>query len=164
MIKPACDILDIGCGTGKPIMEFFLKQGYNMVGVDASVKLLEKAKMNFPEVEFLLEDMRNLNLNRKFDCIIVWHSLFHLPKMDQMKMFQIFEQHIKPNGILLFTSGPQEGEVWSDNGGEQLYHASLSPEQYIELLEANRFKVILHQIQESSLQGATIWLAQKDEI
>ncbi len=49
-----------------------------------------------------------------------------LNKDCQRNIFKIFEKHIEPNGILVLTSGPEELEAWSDNGGEMLYHASLS--------------------------------------
>ena len=62
---------------------------------------------------------------------------------------------------MLFTSGPDEGENWSDNGGYLLYHASLSPEEYKALLENNSFKIIAHNVQDPECGGATIWVAQK---
>jgi len=104
--------------------------------------------------------MRALNLNEKFDCIIAWHSFFHLPPEDQRKMFQTFALHLKSDGVLLFTSGPEAGEVWSDNGGELLYHASLSSEEYEKLLHQNRFTVIEHRISDPECDGATVWLAK----
>ena len=99
-------ILDLGCGTGEPMAHYFLAAGCKLTGIDASSKQLEKAKNMFPEVEFILADMRCLQLNKQFDAIIAWHSFFHLPKEDQMNMFKIFATHIKPGGMLLFTTGP----------------------------------------------------------
>lgn len=37
----------------------------------------------------------------------------------------LFSTHTKPSGILAFTSAEEEDEIWSDNGGQMLYHASL---------------------------------------
>jgi len=160
VIPPAGQVLDLGCGTGNPIMQYFIGKRYKVVGVDASEKLLEKARANFPDEELILADMRTIDLDRKFDCIIAWHSFFHLPKENQREMFEIFEKHIKPKGVLVFTSGPDEGEVWSDNGGEDLYHASLSPIEYNQLLTSHHFKVLLYQSEEADLRGATVWIAQ----
>lgn len=44
--------------------------------------------------------------------------------------YDIFIQHLNDGGILMFTTGSEAGEIWSDNGGENLYHASLSPDEY----------------------------------
>ena len=86
--------------------------------------MLEIAQSRCPQTRFILSDMRTINLNEKFDCIIAWHSFFHLSQNDQRTMFKTFVSHLKAGGVLLFTSGSEEGEIWGDNGGENLYHAS----------------------------------------
>ena len=73
-------------------------------------------------------------------------------------MFKIFAEHILPKGILMFTSGPSHGEIWSDNGGENLYHASLDPSEYKELLAAHNFQVIKHVVDDEECHGATVWV------
>jgi hypothetical protein len=45
--------------------------------------------------------------------------------------------------------------------GEPLYHASLDPAEYRELLDSNGFNVIDHVVQDQTCGDATIWLAQK---
>lgn len=153
-------VLDLGCGDGKPILEYFIKHGINVLGVDASTQMIELAKANFPTTGFLLKDMRELDLEEEFDAIIAWHSFFHLPAGDQPKMFAIFKRHLKPDGILLFTSGTERGEVWSMNGGENLFHASLATAEYQTLLLENEFKVLRHKINDPDCGGANVWMAQ----
>ena len=75
-------------------------------------------------------------------------------------MFVIFESHIKPGGILLFTSGPDDGEVWSDNNGQNLYHASLAEKEYRKLLNDHNFEVLKHRIEDPQCQGHTVWVAK----
>lgn len=153
-------VLDLGCGDGKPILEYFIKHGINVLGVDASTQMIELAKANFPTTGFLLKDMRELDLEEEFDAIIAWHSFFHLPAVDQPNMFAIFKRHLKPDGILLFTSGTERGEVWSMNGGENLFHASLATAEYQTLLLENEFKVLSHKINDPDCGGANVWMAQ----
>lgn len=160
LLKPGSKILDLGCGMGEPIAQYFIEKGFELTGIDGSENLIQLAQSRFPAARFLLGDMRQLDLHEKFDCIIAWHSFFHLPKDDQRAMFKIFEDHINPGGVLLFTSGPDEGEVWSDNGGEQLYHASLSTAAYTELLNQHHFTVITHNIEDKNCGDATVWVAQ----
>lgn len=154
------EILDLGCGTGKPIMEYFLSQNYRVIGVDASWKMLEIAKSNFPNNEFYLMDMRRLKIERKFDAIIAWHSFFHLPVDDQEKLIPKLSNLLNPNGLFLFTSGPENGISWGKINGQDLFHASLSESQYKNLLQNNNFKVIKHVVQDPMCGGATVWLAQ----
>jgi len=153
-------ILDLGCGSGKPILEYLISQNVNVLGIDASTQMLELARLNFPDTKFILKDMRKLVLDEKFDAIIAWHSFFHLPAADQPGMFNIFTRHLKPNGILLFTSGTDRGEVWGLNGGENLFHASLDTDEYRSLLESNHFEVLSHIINDPDCGGANVWMAQ----
>lgn len=152
-------ILDLGCGTGNPILKYLIDKKLNVIGVDASSEMLKIAKTNFPSVEFILQDMRLLSLNKKFDAIIAWHSFFHLPASDQPIMFQHFEQHLNPNGILLFTSGTEHGEAWGINGGENLFHASLDSQEYKGLLEKHHFQILKHKINDPDCGFATVWMA-----
>lgn len=153
-------VLDLGCGTGKPILSYLLEHDMQVTAVDASKAILDLAIANFPDTEFILEDMRKLDLDRKYDALIAWHSFFHLSQDDQIKMFPIFEKHLKPEGFLLFTAGPDAGEAWGTLDGEQVYHASLSPEKYQSLLEEHGFQIIQQKMQDPDCGNACIWLAQ----
>lgn len=154
-------VLDLGCGTGEPIAQFFINKGFKVTGVDGSKKMIELCKKRFPSERWIVSDMREINLQQRFDVILAWHSFFHLDHNSQRKMFKRFDAHIKPGGILTFTSGKEEGEVWSDNGGQQLYHASLSTTEYENLLKAASFKVLIHKVHDPECGEATVWIAQK---
>lgn len=159
-LQPGATVLDLGCGTGEPIGQYFIDAGFHVTGVDGSSKMLEIAKSRCPKTKFILSDMRTINLNEKFDCIIAWHSFFHLSQNDQRAMFKTFVLHLKPGGVLLFTSGPEEREVWGNNGGENLYHASLSPNEYKKLLKLHGFVLVEHKKSDPECGEATIWMAR----
>jgi cyclopropane fatty-acyl-phospholipid synthase-like methyltransferase len=159
-LPPEGSVLDLGCGIGKPILRYLKSKNLNVTGLDASKEMLCIAAKNFPEIEFLWQDMRLLNLNRKFDAIIAWNSFFHLPIEDQRSMFKVFENHLNPNGILLFTSGLELGEAWGINGGENLFHASLNTDEYSRLLIKHNFKVLRHVVNDANCGNANIWMAE----
>jgi SAM-dependent methyltransferase len=153
-------ILDLGCGMGEPIAKYFLDHGYELTGVDSNENLLSLAALRFPKGEFLVADMRSLSLDKKFDLIIAWNSFFHLTQDEQRKMFVIFANHLNSAGVLLFTSGPEAGEIWSNNGGEDLYHASLSPEEYKQILKKYKFELLEYKLEDPDCNGHTVWLAK----
>ncbi|MXV17217.1 class I SAM-dependent DNA methyltransferase [Hufsiella ginkgonis] len=153
-------VLDLGCGTGEPMMAYLFQQGISATGVDASQRMLEIAASKFPAAEFICQDMRNLSLNRKFGAVIAWHSFFHLSQEDQPGMFRIVKKHLAPNGIFLFTSGNEAGEVWAVNGGEHIFHASLDAGKYRELLTENGYELLLHVTDDPFCGGATVWMAK----
>ncbi len=160
LLKPGAHILDVGCGMGEPITQYLISRGLQVTGVEGSQKLIALARERLPEGRFIHADMRILALGETFDGIIVWHSLFHLSQDCQKSMFRVFAEHLRPQGILMFTSGHQEDEIWSENGGEKLYHASLSVQSYRELLSKHQFEIISHTAQDQDCGEATVWLAQ----
>lgn len=160
LIPSGGKILDLGCGSGKPIYEYLREQGFQVLGIDGSEKMIEMARKNFPKGEFQLMDMRSINFEHKFNGIIAWHSFFHLTREDQAAMFPKFQQSLEPQGILMFTSGYENCEIWSNNFGEQLYHSSYSAIEYQKLITDHGFQVRKHIIEDSECGGATVWIAQ----
>src|SRR4051812_30842612 len=65
-LPPQAKILDLGCGTGKPIAQHIVERGYSVVGVDQSGKLLEIAKTVVPEAELIHADMIDVQFAEKF--------------------------------------------------------------------------------------------------
>lgn len=159
-LEPMSNILDIGCGMGEPVDKYFIDRNFNVTGVDGCSSFIEMAKQRIPQGKFILNDMRGLDLKKKFDGIIAWNSLFHLNTDEQKNMFKTFVHHLNDSGMLMFTSGAEEGECWSDNGGESLYHASFSPDKYRELLKTHDFELILNKINDKDCNDHTVWLAR----
>ena len=162
LLGPHATILDVGCGSALPISAYLIRSGHAETGVDSSPSLIAMCRARFPESEWIITDMRTLNLGRRFDGVIAWDSFFHLAYDDQRGMFPIFAAHLQPGGVLMFTSGPDHGEVLSSFAGEPLYHASLDPAEYRALLQHNGFQVAAHVAADPSCGNHTIWLAQLD--
>jgi 2-polyprenyl-3-methyl-5-hydroxy-6-metoxy-1,4-benzoquinol methylase len=160
-ISPGGSILDVGCGTGEPIAKYFIEKGYQVTGIDASEKMIALCKERFPQSHWILNDMRTLNLREQFNIVIAWHSLFHLPHADQQRTLKLLASFVKLEGLLVFTSGPEYLEHWSQNGNYDLYHASLSGEEYTKILKDNNLKVLIHKIKDPNCGDATVWIAQK---
>ena len=160
LLPPACAILDLGCGSGRPIARHFIKAGFEVVGVDSSPSLIESCRVAFPNQQWVIADMRTLSLNRKFQGIVAWDSFFHLSHNDQRAMFEVFRDHAADGAALIFTTGPAHGESPGLFEGELLYHASLSKEEYQKLLAAHGFRVLRYVIDDPECGGHTVWLAQ----
>lgn len=155
-------VLDIGCGTGRPIAAHLLSQGIDLVGLDASPTLIGLCRERFPQANWIVGDMRTMALGRQFAGLLAWDSFFHLSRDDQRGMFPRFAAHATPGAILMFTSGPDDGEAIGSYRGEPLYHGSLGPTEYERLLHDNGFTVLDHQIEDPTCGHHTIWLARRD--
>ncbi len=154
------EVLDIGCGTGRPIAHWLARQGFKVTGVDSSAAMLAHARRLQPDQTWVQADMRSLNLRRCFAGLLAWNSFFHLSPDAQRGMFAVFAAHAQPGAMLMFTSGPAEGEAIGDFEGEPLFHASLSPEAYRALLAAHGFEVVAFVPEDPTCGRHTVWLAR----
>ncbi len=157
-------VLDLGCGTSQPIAHYLVATGHGVLGVDSSPAMIGLCRARLPESEWVVADMRRLALARRFDGILAWDSFFHLPMDDQRAMFPRFAAHASPGAALMFTSGTSHGERIGSYHGEPLYHASLDPAEYEELLHGNGFELRAHVAEDPECGAHTIWLATYDGV
>ncbi len=154
-------ILDIGCGCGDPISQFFIQRGHQVTGVDYAEPMIHIAKTRFPGNQWLVADMRSLNLGKTFDGIIGWHSFFHLTQAEQRATLPVLAKHLNADGTLMLTVGASADEVIGHVGGEQVYHSSLSPNEYRTTLESLGLGIIDFVFEDPDCGFATILLAQR---
>ena len=100
--KDADDILEIACGTGR-ITFPIIKSGKKVYALDYSQAMLdileEKAQklgFNSNKVETFCQDMRNIQMDKKFDVILITsNSVNHLETTED---FEKMLSTIKKNG------------------------------------------------------------------
>lgn len=166
LLPPGRAVLDLGCGTGDPVARALLASGFRVTGVDAAPAMVALAQERFPAArhpgaEWRVGDMRALALGRRFDGVLAWHSFFHLTPADQRAMFPVFAAHAAPGAALMFTSGPDAGEVLGEWEGEPLYHGSLAPAEYEALLAAHGFGLVARVLGDPACGGSSVWLARQ---
>lgn len=157
---PGRRVLDLGCGTGRPIAQYLVDRRCHVTGVDGSANMIELFRKNVPKAEGIVADMRGLELGESFDAILAWDSFFHLSPHDQRDMMPVFAAHAAPRGILMFTAGPRAGEPVGDFAGHSLYHASLDPDDYRSVLRDAGFTLIDVTYEDPEAQGHTVFLAR----
>lgn len=159
-LPSAARVLDLGCGGGFPVASNMVACGLHVTGVDSSPTLISLCRERMSDQEWLVADMRSLSLGRKFDGILAWDSFFHLSHSIQRGMFKLFADHSAPGTVLMFNAGPTHGEGIGEYRGDPLYHASLAPTEYQELLAHSGFEIIARTVEDRSIGGRTAWLAK----
>ncbi|MEM9969788.1 MAG: class I SAM-dependent methyltransferase [Pseudomonadota bacterium] len=159
-LAPGRRVLDLGCGSGRPIASYLAGRGALLTGVDGAEEMVAIFRRNVPVAEAVHADMRRLNLDRQFDAILSWDSFFHLADDDQRAMFAVFARHATPGAALMFTSGHVAGEAIGQVEGHEVYHSSLSPLEYERLLKGHGFTVCYFRPEDPDCGGHTIWLAR----
>jgi SAM-dependent methyltransferase len=161
LLPEKAEILDLGCGSGEPISQFFIERGFSLTGIDYAEPMIEIARQRYPESRWLVADMRSLNLETRFHGIIAWHSFFHLNPAEQPPTLELMARHLKPGGILMLTVGHEAGEVVGHVGGEKVYHSSLSPEEYQKELKQLGIEIVEFVLEDPECDFTTVLLAQK---
>lgn len=153
-------ILDLGCGSGRPLGTYLAERGARITAVDASAAMTALYANNVPQADVLEADMRGLTLDHRFDAILAWDSFFHLPPEDQQQMFATFAAHAAPRAVLMFTSGHVAGEAIGQIADQPIYHASLAPDTYRSLLQGAGFTVLRYTPEDPTCGYHTVWLAR----
>jgi SAM-dependent methyltransferase len=158
-------VLDLGCGSGSPVAKHMAEHGLHVTGVDSSPTLISLCRERLPDHEWLVGDMRLLQVRRRFDGILAWDSFFHLTPDDQRWMFDVFARHAASSAVLMFNSGPAQGESVGTYRGDSLYHASLNPDEYAALLGTIGFEVVTHAVEDWQTRGGrTVWLTRAGRV
>jgi SAM-dependent methyltransferase len=105
--KAAGDVLELACGTGQLTVPI-ASAGLPIVGLDLSAPMLKVAKERAAgagvSIEYVLGDMRDFDLGRKFKLIfIARNSLLHLhSNEDILAAFAMVRRHLAPGGVFAF--------------------------------------------------------------
>lgn len=98
-------LLDVACGTGRHVK--LLNNNFNVVGVDINPAMLKIAREKVPNVDFLIGDMKKLNLNYSFDILIcLFSAINYNTTLEELEITLInFNNHLQPGGVLIFDLG-----------------------------------------------------------
>jgi SAM-dependent methyltransferase len=133
-LPPGAAVLDVGCGSGWPWGAALIDRGCRVTGLNASPRLIAHAARTLPEGHWAVGDMRDLDLGRTFDGLLVWHSLFHLTPEDQRRALDRILAHAAPSASLMMTVPVEAAVQIGEWRGEALYHASLGGPVYEAIL------------------------------
>lgn len=103
--SPGNKLLDVACGTGRHAS--ILKDGFDVLGVDINPEMLRLALEKLPEVSFMEGDMKELNLDKKFDVVICMFSAmnYNISLEEFKRTLKNFNEHLNDGGVLIFDYG-----------------------------------------------------------
>jgi ubiquinone/menaquinone biosynthesis C-methylase UbiE len=148
-VKPGVKILNIWSRTGKAVA--YLKEAgiENIYNLEASPRMLEKARLRHPGSHFELTDLAYLKFpDNYFDRILSLETLEHVPD-PSLFLGELFRV-LKPDGRLVMSLPPQTAELplrlydfFFKNHGEGP-HRFLSSKTVRRLLKEAGFNLTLH--------------------
>jgi len=145
--KPNARILELGCGPGM-IARFMMQRfpDLNYIATDVSVKMVERARLNVPLVEFNVLDCRNLStVKQRFNGIICGFTLPYLSKEDRLKLVSDCTGLLSSKGVLYlsYVAGDQTEPVcMTSQKGDSLYFYYHQTEELKKELALHDFELI----------------------
>jgi SAM-dependent methyltransferase len=111
-ICPGAAVLDVCCGTGQ-FTEHIRSRGFEVAGMDASVRMIRYARRNAPGVKFTVADVRDFSLGCVFDAAYsVYESLNHVPDKEGLaRAFACIRRHLNPGAPFLFDLNREEAYI-----------------------------------------------------
>ena len=95
-------LLDVACGTG--LHTSYLREHYQVEGLDLDARMLEAAQQKCPELTFHVGDMRDFDLGPggQFDVITcLFSSIGYVGTLAGLNQaIANFERHLKPGGLI----------------------------------------------------------------
>ena len=99
-LKPNSTILDLGCGTGKPVAATLAALGHKVTDVDVSPDLVDLCGKNVPNADFETGDMLSYRPKHKFDCVLSVLSLFLFNRPEIERLAASWSDMVHPGGLL----------------------------------------------------------------
>ena len=106
-------ILDLGCGTGNHAIPL-AQRGYQVTGVDRAPEMLSQARQKISALplpaqvshgsEFILGDLRSLDLQKRFDAVLMMFAVlgYQIADEDIEAALKTVSTHLKPSGLFIF--------------------------------------------------------------
>ena len=100
-------VLELGCGTGS-MTELLAEHGYDMIGIDNSVDMLEiameKRVRSGRDILYLLQDMREFELYGTVKAVVsVCDSINYVTDPDDLfSVFSLVNNYLDPGGVFIF--------------------------------------------------------------
>jgi len=162
LLPPHSHLLDIGCGTGRPVSATLAANHHHVHGIDVSKVMVDLASTAVPEGTFEVADMMLWEpppAEHKIGGIFAILSLFFLSRQQHEALFTKFGNWL-PSGGLLLVAGMAADEyhrtkpenydadglcahgVGNHFMGKDLFVTIYTKEGWKRLLEANGFEVL----------------------
>jgi trans-aconitate methyltransferase len=100
-------ILDVGCGTGELTHALLQKAraGHTVVGIDADASMIARARQQYPDMTFHVQDVRTLQVQEPFDVVFSNAALHWVGPDYAQQAVQHLAAALKVGGKLIVEFG-----------------------------------------------------------
>ncbi|KAH5309836.1 hypothetical protein HBI23_155070 [Parastagonospora nodorum] len=162
-------LVDIGCGTGKPVCGALAAAGHDVLGIDVSAAMVEAARERVPTARFEQVNMRDFIASAaqgSFDAVTVYFSMIASMTQEEIKQFIAgIYRLIRPGGFFVFATVPVSAENLQIKFlGRLIQVSSLGPEEAVEWIKEVGFHVEREAITKFTPKGVEAGICNSEEV
>ncbi|GAB2513475.1 class I SAM-dependent methyltransferase [Nocardia heshunensis] len=110
-LPDGAEVVDVGCGTGRPTAEMLVAAGHEVTGCDVSPGMIEIARAQVPGARFEVADLRALSYpSESWDAVVAFFPLLQLTRAEIDDALRKFADWLRPGGVFLFATVPADIE------------------------------------------------------
>lgn len=128
-------VLDLGCGPGLPFTKELVERSFRVTAVDVSDTMIEVARKNVTEAEFLRVSMTEIDFDERFDGIFSGYAMLCLdPKNFGIAATKAVKS-LRHGGFFLLAlnepspEGHDEDENYTEIMGQRMYSRPYTEEE-----------------------------------
>jgi cyclopropane fatty-acyl-phospholipid synthase-like methyltransferase len=107
-------ILDLGCGSGVPVSQALIHDGFIVTGIDASPTLVATFRSRFPGIDIACEQAETSRFfGKTYAAVLAIGLMFLLSEAAQKILIVKVSSALNVGGRFLFTS-PSQSCTWND--------------------------------------------------
>ncbi len=153
-LSPPGHVLDLGCGTGRPIADYILAKGHRVTGVDHAEALLAMARARHPQARWVHCAIESFVASEQFDAIVCWDALFHIERSWHEPLLRRFADRLVPGGRLMLTFGGSDHPAFTDTMfGQTFFYDSHPPQRMLGLLAEAGFDPVIRELTNPPTSG-----------
>ena len=128
--------LDVGSGSSGRFVQLLLDEGFDVEGVDVSLRMITLARQRHPTVTFHHADICDWEPRGQYDLISAWDSIWHVPLLQLERVLTKLLAALAPGGVSIFTMGGTDGpgEKIDSEMGPPMYYSSLGIPNMLQLI------------------------------
>lgn len=155
-------VLDVGCGSGRPVAGYLADQGMEIEGVDISEEQIKLARKQVPGGKFEVKDMEQLKEGEyQVEAVVSFYALFHIDRKKHVQVLKKLASFLPDGGWLLITMGADEWEGEEDFMGTRMWWSHWGEEKNKKLIEQAGFEIRKEWIDRTGGEKHLIILAVK---
>ena len=116
------------------MMSTMIDAGFEVTGLDIATEMMALASARHPTVTFELGNIVEWVAPQKYDLIVAWDSIFHLPYHSHAPVIEKLCNALNRDGILVFTAGGIDGVIAETMFELEFRYSSLADTALLELV------------------------------